>query len=165
MIAKKEIQKNLEQLNTRFNNSKLLREPHWYSKLAILELCGWIEVSLDDIAKTLAAKNIRKSHNLNQFDDFVSETYGFKYKNHFCKMLIQAIGITGLEKLEKLVGEKRKVQLESELGNLARMRDKLAHTYTRGVTLSVDAPSTTIDRFHRVYEALKEYELAIRKLP
>ena len=48
MIAYSYIENNLDQLDKRYVKSKTSRDASYYSKLAILELCGWIEMSIDD---------------------------------------------------------------------------------------------------------------------
>ena len=49
MIGKTNIERNIKQLKTNFNKTNSPKLELFYSKLAIIELCGWIEESMDDI--------------------------------------------------------------------------------------------------------------------
>ncbi|NIJ61137.1 hypothetical protein [Qipengyuania flava] len=164
MIAKTEIERTLKGLQHRYRSAKTQKEPLWLSKLAIIELCGWIEVSLDDLVVRLAKKAVRESGNLHHIETVVvDKNYGFHYKKHFRNMLMASVGLQGVEALESVVSAVSKAQLESELGTLHISRNRLAHTYVKGVTANIDAPSVTIGRFNRIYGALKEYEAAVQK--
>lgn len=162
MIARTEIERTLKGLQFRYRNSKTQKEPLWFSKLAIIELCGWIEVSTDDLVHRLAKKAVKKHGHLTHFQaEVVNKNYGFHYKRHFRNMLMAAVGLEGVEVVESVVSATSKAQLESEFGTLTISRNRLAHSYVKGVTAVIDAPSVSIARFNRIYPALKDYESAI----
>jgi hypothetical protein len=162
MIGKTEIERTLKGLQHRYWLAKTQKEPLWFSKLAIIELCGWIEVSTDDLVNRLAKKAVKEHLNLTHFqNEVVNKNYGFHYKKHFRNMLIAAVGLEGVEAIESVVSAVSKAQLESEFGTLSLSRNRLAHTYVKGVTVAIDAPSVTIARFNRIYPALKDYESAV----
>lgn len=53
MIVKKYIRNTLDSLDSKYNSaltSSDPNEPVFYSKMAVLEYCGWIEEALDKIA-------------------------------------------------------------------------------------------------------------------
>jgi hypothetical protein len=54
MIAKTYILNNLSTIEKLYNDSSSIKNSLFYSKLAILELCGWTEESMDDIIKKCA---------------------------------------------------------------------------------------------------------------
>lgn len=62
MASKYYIKTNLKSLNHKYNRSKTRADPAYYSKLAIIELCGWIEISIDEMlekhGKILSNKNL-----------------------------------------------------------------------------------------------------------
>ena len=102
MITKSYIKGNLERIERLYEKSSDIQDGLFYSKLAILELCGWIEISMDDIILRLAKKHLKQSKNIAFVEkDVIRRTYGFDYSRHFRKMLINIIGITGVEKIEK----------------------------------------------------------------
>ena len=162
MIAKTEIERALKGLQHRYRSAKTQKEPLWLSKLAIIELCGWIEVSLDDLVLLLARKTVTNSGYAKHIrEKIIDRNSGFHYKKHFRTMLTASVGFEGLEIIEAAVNPVSKARLESELGALSITRNSLAHTYIKGVAAAIDAPSVTIGRFNRIYPALKEYEAAV----
>lgn len=76
-------------------------------------------------------------------------------------MLIQAVGLMNVEKIENSVNILVKQRFESQLGNLSEMRDRLAHTYLKGTQYNIDAPSLTIQRYDQIYRGVIEYEKKI----
>ena len=137
----------------------------FYSKLAVLELCGWIEESMDDMIQILAKKYLKEQINLNYIEDPVIKfTHGFKYKGDFRNMLIQLIGVINVEKLENNLDSTKFHIMKSTLGSLKECRDKQAHTHIKGIRQIIDSPSLTKDRFWKIYEGLKDFESCVRKM-
>lgn len=166
MIAKTYILENLGQLNSRFLRTSKPKDGIYFSKLAVLELCGWIEMSMDDIVLRTCQKRLSDPRNLKYVEkDVIARTYGFQYQLHWRNMLIRTLGIVRVEKIERAVNQQKRVNLESELGNLATIRNSLAHTYVRGTQVQIDAPSVTMDRFTHLHDGLKEFERVISNTP
>lgn len=165
MIAKSYITSNLKQLESAYNKSTG-KHSLYFSKLAILELCGWIEVSVDEIFEKYARKKLKELDNVSSMEVAIRGVYGFHYKKHFRKLLISAVGLTGAEKVEANVSPVVLARLVSQLGSLYTMRNSLAHTYVKGRhgTINIDAPSTTIGRFKNIYDGLVEVEAALKAL-
>ena len=165
MVNKTYIQNNLDQIDRlyqRYMRNK--KRGLYYSKLAILEVCGWIEESMDNIVRGYANKRLKEPKNLRSVENLVNHTYGFHYEDSFRDMLIHIIGIIKLEILEQIFNQHKFTQMTSSLGVLKQRRDELAHTYIKGTTPTIDAPSLTKNRFLNVYEGLKDIESCIRKI-
>ena len=163
MINKSQIQNNLTQINNFYNNSKRPKATLYFSKLAILELCGWIEESMDDVIKTYSKRHLKKSDNLRLVENqIIKRTYSFEYGQHFRNMLIQVIGIINVEKLEDNLDKTKFDIMQSTLISLKECRDKQAHTHLKDVTINIDSPSITQTRFQNVYNGLKNIESCIR---
>lgn len=159
MIAKSYIQSNLKEIERRFNKARTQKEPLYYSKLAVLELCGWLEISIDDLVCRAVRKRVKDARVLEDFEkSVVNPIYGFHYKKHFRKMVCGAIGEVNMHDIELKMNQLRRQQLISELNALTINRNSLAHTYLKGATQNIDAPSRTIARFQIIYECLKEFE-------
>ena len=124
MIAISKIKQNIEQLERLYNDSSNQRKEFFYSKLAILELCGWIEETMDKIIKIYSNRKIKDSTNKKKLEDFIQQTYSFEYSK-FRQILIQTIGIIGVEKLEKKLDKLKLARLQSTLGTLKKPRDIL----------------------------------------
>jgi hypothetical protein len=163
MIAKSYLLKNLETLDKLYNSSTSVIKGLFYSKLAILELCGWIEESMDDVVRTCGNRRIKDKSNKTFLEDtIIKKTYGFEYDKHFRDMLINVIGLVGVEKLEKKIDSKKLAILRATLTSLKTFRDNEAHTHLKGVTKRLNAPSVTKAQFLLVYEGLKEIDDKLR---
>jgi hypothetical protein len=163
MINKAEIQGNLTQLYTLYKRARTPKKSSFYSKLAILELCGWIEESMDDIANCCAARHLRESENLKVVKRAIKSIHSFDYDSNFREMLISVIGIINVEKLEMSLDQRKFQQMKASLHSLKERRDPQAHTHLVGTTSILDAPSVTYSRFLEVYHGLKDIETCLRK--
>lgn len=165
MISKSTISKNLKSLDSKYRRTNSSMESLYFSKLALMELCGWIEESMDDVIFRCAYRNLREQEN-RDFTNvrIIKPTYGFEYKKHFRKMLIELIGLINVERIESKVDPVKKQNLKSVLGSLKVSRDRVAHTHIKGITRVIDSPSITLHRFNHVYAGLKEYEAVIRNM-
>jgi hypothetical protein len=164
MVDKTQIENNLTQIDALFQKHIGDDEAPYYSKLAILEACGWIEESMDDIIRGCANKHLKEPKNIKFVEGLIGDTYSFKYHDNFRNMLIQTMGIINVEKLEQVFDEKKFIKMTSSLGELKQRRDDQAHTYIKGTTSTIDAPSWTERRFQYVYEGLKDIEFCINKM-
>ncbi|PZV28151.1 MAG: endoribonuclease [Snowella sp.] len=170
MIEKDDIEQTLQELENiydlaieRGDSQKILV---FYSKLAILELCGWIEESLDIIILDYAENKLKNRNNQKYIEDLVKRNYGFDYENNFRKMLIQMIGLIFVEKLEHNLEERGSIitQFKSELGSLKNTRNSAAHTHISEILPIYDAPSITKRNFQRIYQLLIDIEAELKTL-
>lgn len=167
MIAKTYILENLRQLESAYRKARTQKHGVFFAKLAILELCGWIEISMDAIIIEHCNRHVTSTANANFIErDIVKRTYGFDYNNHFRKMLISLVGIISCEKVEARIPQAVHVRLVAQLRSLKAVRDSLAHTYLKGsvVTMNIDAPSVTMARFNEIYLGLQAFEQALRSM-
>lgn len=145
-----------------YNASSSLQESLFYSKLAVIELCGWIEMSMDDIALRLASRRLREPSNHKYIkDDVVRRTYGFDYERHFLPMIEAIVGRKGIEQMNARANISLIQPLIGALSALKVARDKLAHQYIKGTIMTIDAPSVTKARFPVVLAGLKNIEAAL----
>lgn len=165
MISKSKIRMNLLWLNRCYNQASTPQASLMYSKLAILELCGWIEESMDDLVMR-CGKRCVKSVDLQEIiqKKVIRPNSGFSYDDHFKKMLAQVIGLIQLEKIEKQSNSQIIQNFKAVLNNLKSPRNVVAHTYISGRTPSINAPSYTLQQFNDVYLGLKEIEKILKKL-
>ena len=166
MVNKTYISRNLRELDSLYKKgSRNSRHPLYYSKLALIELCGWIEVTMDRIILYCARKHLRQSSSLNYVEGTVVErTSGFTYRNHFRPMLVQVIGLVKVEELEQAFDQPKFQAMQASLGNLRVERNNQAHTYLDGITQTVFAPSVINSHFQNVYNGLKDVEKCVRRL-
>ncbi len=126
--------------------------PIYFAKLAILEYCGWIEESMDEIARRAIKRKIRTITFEQIFNDkIIGGTSGFQYKKHFRPMLIQIIGIVGMEELQDHLDRTGNLDVFiKELEDLKKNRNTAAHTWI-GVTNTYPAPSLPLKSLNIIF--------------
>lgn len=165
MISRSYITKNLRMLDVRFRRSRSQKEALFFSKLALLELCGWIEESMDDVVRRCARRHLRDASNIKYVEDqVIKRTHGFEYDKHFRKMLIHVIGIVNVSRLERKVSEEKFTRLVASLNSLKGARNPEAHTHIKGATRHIDAPSATQGHFNPIYDGLVEFDRTLRSI-
>jgi hypothetical protein len=165
MVKKTIILKELNKLNVLYNNSKASTDidlPKYYSKLALLELCGWIEESIDNLINEYADRKINET---TYIENVLDHNYSFDYKR-FKKMMITLVGLAGFEKIENKINIVNRARLESSLNSLKSMRDDHAHTTLIGIgsTRTLYTPSVIIPHLNDIYYGLREYEKRLKSL-
>ena len=144
MIAKSYIEKTLNDLNKLYNSPGSQRKATMYCKMATLELCGWIEDTVDDIVLRHAKRKLKENDNFREYKrDFVKKTSGFLYEYHIRGLLMRLIGLIELESLEKNIeNDLGKITiLKSQLNSLVSARNIAAHTHLKNVTPLYFSPS------------------------
>jgi hypothetical protein len=163
MIAQSYIRGNLAAINRRYLTASSQLESLLYSKLAILELCGWIEESMDDIVLRCAMRLLKDPDNRHYCQvNIVRRTYGFDYQENFRFMLIRLVGLAAVEKVEARVDSAKLSLMESALSTLKSQRNTEAHTHVKGTTRTINAPSVTMSQFVPLYEGLMEFDRVLR---
>jgi hypothetical protein len=137
----------------------------FFSKLAIIELCGWIEESMDDIVLRCATRLLDEPSNRKYVqNDVVKRNYGFDYEKNFRQMLIKLLGLVNVEHIEAQIDLAKHQAMNAALSNLVIQRNTEAHTHIKGVGKMIDAPSVTLSRLSVVYDGLMEFDRAIRRI-
>ena len=162
MIDKTTIVEVLNELNCKYNNtSGGSRAPLYYSKLALMELCGWIEVSMDEVVTGCVQVHLNRQSDVSYMDEVIRRNHGFTYNNHFREMLMKVLGLVNLERLEKQLDPVKFELFKSSLGTLKVQRDRMAHTHLAKVTVTLAAPSTMVSHLRHVYDGLKDIEACV----
>lgn len=164
MIVKTHILNTLNDLDRRFNTSPSNFEATYYSKLAVIEGCGWIELSMDHIVESYFNRKIRTSQFKKVCKTFVKKNYGFQYEDNFKKMLLPTIGVKQVEKLEVKLNKRGLIDiLIAELEALKIHRNDASHTYIRATT-RYPSPSSVKGQVETIYPILKQIHSEIRSL-
>lgn len=135
----------------------------YYSKLALLELCGWIEQTMDNIIKDCSNSKLTEPANISFVEKkIIDRTNGFHYDSHFRPMLMKLIGLIKLEQIEIILKNSGDLSmLTSQLGSLKAKRDQAAHTTITGITHSYDAPSILKNYLTRIHPILTNIEAQV----
>lgn len=166
MICKGTLEPTLKELDRLYNSSSDSSATIFYSKLAVIELCGWIEETMDDMVERCYKRCLKERKNKDFIKTKIKKNYGFKYEENFRAMLISIIGLMKLEKIERKLEKTGRIsQLTTNLKALTEKRNDAAHTQInkRGVTPSYDAPSQVKIYFQDIYDILKEFDKELRR--
>ncbi len=165
MIAKSYITSTLNELDKLYNSASSQKKSIYFSKLAIIELCGWIEETLDVILIKHSNRNLKKIENKNYCKkQIVKRNYGFQYDENIRLMLIKLIGLIQVERLEYELEKTAQITaLKSTLTGLKQGRNEAAHTHLKGITRRYNAPSRTIGDFNNVKVILENIDTELRK--
>lgn len=168
LINKTYIQKTITQLDGLYQKNIRNRKSLYFAKLAILEVCGWIEESMDTIVMSYANRHLIDVQNINYTrGEIIKRTTSFEYDKHFKLMLMRILGIILLEKLEMSFDNTKFTMLKGSLSYLKVRRDEQAHTHIKIIPsqpVHIDAPSVTKRHFQNVYDGLKHIESLIRRV-
>jgi len=137
-----------------------------FSKLAILELSGWLEAVEDEIIKGYASVKLSEQSNI-EITKMVDKNYGFEYKRHLKPMIIKLVGLKGLETLENNLKNAGVLQqLIAGLAFLWDLRKKMAHTsmMITGVTQMYQSPSCMITNLTSLHPILTSLENELNQL-
>jgi hypothetical protein len=163
MLTDQDVRNNLHSLDQQFQNAGSSSELQFCAKLALIELCGWIEEAMDEIVLRCSSRSLQDPDNVSYCEKtIVQKNFGFDYGANFRRMLIQLIGLVGVEKIESAADPNKLALLSTELGNLKQIRNQVAHTYTRAnVQVTLSAPSSLLPRLTNVFDGLSELDREI----
>lgn len=138
-------------------------EQVYYSKLAVIELSGWIECYVDDLCMFSMRQKTRVSAYHSDLEKKMKRVYGLTYNDHVRRLLITTIGVYSVNKLEAKVGLRNITTLKSELSLLSELRNDLAHNYT-SPAFPCPAPSVTIQKMNIIAPILSKIKKQISTL-
>lgn len=166
MIPKEPIETLMGELEILYDAPADSTHKDLYSKLALIELCGWLEISMDKIVGDYSTTHLVEPKNQDDFKDkIIAKTYGCDYKSHLRPMIINLIGLKGIEKLEDYLKAEGDFQiLVVQLGSLWKLRNPAAHTTIVGVTTSYQAPSAMKKYLDSLHPILTKLEVELMKL-
>ena len=136
--------------------------PKLLSKLAVLELCGWLEGEFDRMA--LVAEAGRLNDPVWVKDKVIRFNNGFNYGDHWRPMLAAIVGEIFVRRVEvqiELSAPGDLDRLKSSLGALWKIRCSFAHAdMTANVAAQqvFDAPSWSINQHRVLKKLLARYE-------
>ncbi len=145
MVDHTEITTTLNKLDSLYSSTADVDLLKWYSKLSMLEFCGWIETTMDSIVLSFADRKLTAQEYKNQCTTILKKTHGFLYDGHFKELLCKIIGLHNLEIIETNIGNPNIDTLNRELTQLWQLRSELAHTFTDSMKVYKTTPSTVLN--------------------
>lgn len=166
MIPVTYIKRNVNHLGTSYRKSHKPINSLLYAKLAIIEVGGWVEISMDDLISRAGARLMVAANKKHLEKKIIERTWGFDYHSNFRSMLIQVVGIICVEKIEKSVNAGIFAKMQAALTLLKTARHDVAHTYIKNATFGapIPAPSVVLSYFADIYAGLKDIEATMRKM-
>lgn len=157
----------LSEIDTWFNEPGLnLDRTNLLSKLATIELCGWLEEEFDRLIRLVADGRISEVTWIQT--EVIENTYGFVYAKHWRAMLCKVVGEVFARRVEAAVDAAHPSdiqQMKSLLGQLWKDRCSFAHADLNAnranSQLTFNAPSVAIDRYNQLKVILARYEVAM----
>lgn len=167
MLPKQPIKDLIDELKMLYDSTTDSNHKIYYSKLALLELCGWIELCIDEILVNYVDSKLQKNQNIALCkDNFIKYTYGFEYDKNFRTLLIKIIGIIGVEQVEEVLEYDGGTftLLKAQLNNLVSMRNQAAHTSIVGVTHTFQSPHSILTNLNNTHNYLSKFESVLLML-
>lgn len=164
MLSKQPIKDLLDELKNLYDATSDTNHKIYYSKLALMELCGWIELCIDDILENFIDSKLLLQNNINLAKtNFVRLTYGFDYDKNLRPLLIKIVGLINVEKIEDILDFDGGTYtlLKSQLNNLVSLRNAAAHTTIVGVTHTYQSPHSMLTNLNNIYSHLAKLELTL----
>lgn len=171
MLKKEIVYKTLNLLSRRFDRVQCSRtrytmtELECICKMAILELGGWIECTMDEILKDYVHRKILDVAEASKIEREIDKVFGFSYERNFSPLVERIIGVENFYKIKSALSAKGKWDpFVADLDALWRVRGRAAHTNFNGVAKNYDAPTTTIGRLQTIYPVVSEIRRMIVKM-
>ncbi len=157
------LEDTLNELDRWYNEpSDQIERPLLLSKLAVLELCGWLEGEFDRFALIVDSLLLNDADWVKK--NVVERTYGFAYNEHWRQMLVRLVGEVFARKVEKEMNRLypgRLDLLKSNLGSLWSLRCAYAHADLAANNASqqtFNAPSWARNQYRMLKDLLTKYE-------
>ncbi len=168
MLKSDSIEADLQSLEDQFQKAGKRDEvflQRCFGKLALLELSGWIENSVDEIIEKHCKKILKKKNLLERSKEVIKGVYTFDYQA-LTKLITRIFGMAHFLLIEEEViriFEKNKLEaFKAELHSLKEKRDNYAHN-SLGFIQNIDAPQVHISSLKLITEGLNAFDKAIRK--
>jgi hypothetical protein len=139
--------------------------PKLLSKLAILELCGWLEGEFDRLVLVVEQGRLADPEWVKA--NVISKTSGFQYDSHWRAMLSRLVGEVFARRVEKKMEAMFPGDLErlkTTLGTLWKIRCDFAHADMAAhiaAQQTFRAPSWSLNQHRTLKKLLAQYEQAM----
>jgi len=135
MIDSKTLMENLDWLEEQYQsynadkNKQFSRSIIFFPRYSILEVCGWLEMAVDDILLQIYRTKTGETMSENKKEFYIGNIYGLA-NNSFEKILSNIVGFVNLKKIEKSPINADYQFLKSFIGEIFEKRNRLAHIYS-----------------------------------
>lgn len=127
--------------------------PVFFSKLAVIELSGWLEDSIDVILNDYLDSHIVYSDVIDPVKEIIKKNYGFKYEKNILKICLSVLGANNWENIVDKLMPVEYENLKTITSSLTSSRNNAAHT-SIVTTRTFNAPSLTLADFMKLKPAI-----------
>ena len=136
-----------------------------FSKLAVLELCGWIETSIDIVLYDYVQLHLINNDCKKGIEKIIKKNYGFHYDSNLFPLFCSVLGVNNVENVLDVVSPVDFHNFKSITEIYTTERNKAAHTDTpAGTTRSYKAPSVVLHDYNLIKPAIQTLETQIQRL-
>lgn len=165
MINFTDIENTLKRLEREYSSCSDIQLPVLYSKLSVLELCGWIELGVDTILYEYVDNKILDSDCKKRIKKIINKTHGFHYDDNLFPLFCSVLGINNLENIIDTIPSLNFQNLKAITNAYTNERNMAAHTDTPlGTTRTYKAPSQVLNDFNLIKPGIQIIEREIKKL-
>ena len=150
------LKKTLRFLDAMYQQHQTSEDPEEavaFAKLAVLEFCGWVEMTIDDIARGAVNVSLPAESDRKPLETLIKTTSGFNYSSHVTPLLVSAIGSVRFSVIERTMENEALLERFRSILNTAefnRMRNRAAHTFNDGTQRNYDAPSSVLGKLQQI---------------
>lgn len=167
MIKHTKIENSLNFLNTLYDDLILSEDQTraiLISKLALLEFCGWLEETIDEIAINCISATIPKAIDRQRLQDKIDHTTGFSYRS-MRELLTHALGVKKYNEVEKRLNKDGSLErLQSKLASLNKHRRDAAHRTVQGAMETYNSPNVILSDFNYSLVILQKLWTIVREV-
>jgi hypothetical protein len=156
MIDSGRLKKTLSFLDRNFLEHQTAEDPEEavaFAKLAVLEFCGWVEMTIDDIAREAVRGSLPTEGDRRHLETLIKNISGFDYEQHVAPIFVASVGSVKFSAIEQTMmkdGILDRFKLILNSRDFKTMRNRAAHTFNDGVQRNFDAPSTVLGKLREI---------------
>ena len=162
------LQRSYISISNRKNTKNTRIKLELLSKLAVLELSGWIETTIDQILVEYVSRKICDSDEQGRIRrNIIDRVYGFDLERNVWPLFERVLGVVNCKSMRtKLENTRGYDSFASDITTVHSLRRRQAHTCCAGpeVTRQIVAPSTTWGYFQNIYPIIQRIKRFCEKL-
>lgn len=135
MIDSKMLMENLDWFEEQYQsysadkNKQFSRSIVFFPRYAVLEVCGWLEMAVDDILLKIYKTKTDEEMSNGKKDLYINNIYGLS-NDSFEKIFSNIVGFVSIKKIEKSSMKADYGFLKFFISEIFEKRNRFAHTYS-----------------------------------
>lgn len=162
MLSRLSVDKNIEYCEELFSRTEDPIKKLFLVRMALLEVCGWIEECLDEIYSYNPRNNPIGQYKI--MEEHIKKLYSFEYQK-IMRSISLSIGVFNAYLLEERIKVKfpdKHARFKASLNSLVSYRNEYAHKNTEACTSTVGFSSLR-EHLNNIYLGLRFLDCSVRK--